>query len=226
MKLNFTLLILLLAVVTSCKKTSKVDLTLSTSGKLTYKMLDDAGKGLPNVKVSLFDYINDFGNGTILLDTRYTDQNGLVDFGDLNPKTYLIVPDSPMVNKVKYAPKEFMQVVTGKTKDKEVKVSDYSGTYNFKVNNSGGSTFPLKNVGILMIPSNKFSYDSSAASYFAVADFKGICDDSGLVSFKVPSNKFYTIFLYNTITNASLGTVNNYTIEKDATVNMPLYVYY
>jgi hypothetical protein len=226
MKLNFTLLMLLLAVATSCKKTSNVDLTLSTSGKLTYKMLDDAGKGLPNVKVSLFDYINDFGNGTILLDTRYTDQNGLVDFGDLNPKTYMVVPDSPMVNKVKYVPKEFIQVITGKTKDKEVKVSDYSGTYNFAVKNSGNSNFPLKNVGILMIPSNKFSYGSSATLYFNVADFKGVSNDLGQASFKVPSNKYYTIFLYNTITNASMGTVNNYTIENNATVNMPLYVYY
>lgn len=226
MKLNFTLLILILAVATSCKKTSNVDLTLSTSGKLTYKMLDDAGKGLPNVKVSLFDYVNDFGTSTILLDTRFTDQNGLVDFGDLNPKTYLVVPDSPMVNNVKYVPKEFIQVVTGKTKDKVLKVSEYSGTYNFTVKNSNNGNFPAKNIGILMIPSNRFSYGSSASPYLNVADFKGTSNDLGQVSFKVPSNKLYTVFLYNTITNNSLGTMNNYMIEKNATVNMPLYVYY
>jgi len=222
MKSKFTLLILLLAVFASCKKNNDVEVTVSTSGKLTYKMLDDSGKGLPNVKVSLFDNLGTYNNnGAILLDTRLTDQNGLADFGDLNPKTYMVIPDSPMVNNVKYYILDYVQVVTGKTKNKEVKVSDNSGTFNFTVKSNYNNQL-LKDIGILMIPYNKFTYQSSATGFFNIADYKGVTNDAGFVSFKVPSNKMYSIYIYNITTNASYGTVNYNTVLPNATINMPL----
>lgn len=225
MKYKFTLFILLSLALTSCKKTTDVDVTVSNSGKLTYQLLDDAGKGLPNVKISLFDFLDNYSNTSILLDTKTTDQNGIADFGSLNPRNYLIVPDSPMVNNIKYNIQDYVQVLTGTTKQKAVKVSDFSGTFNFTVYNYYNNYLPQKNIGVLMIPTEKYTYSASAATYLSIADYKGVSNDAGLVSFKVPSNKQYTIFLYNTTTNASYGTTNYGTVATNATVNQSLYVY-
>ncbi|KKX47582.1 hypothetical protein [Sphingobacterium sp. IITKGP-BTPF85] len=120
MKLKLTFLMLLLAVLVSCKKTTNVDVSLSNSGKLSYRLTDEAGKGIPNVKLSLFDRLeNYYSDNNILIDERLTDANGLVDFGDLNPKSYLIFADSAKVNNVNYIVKEYIQVVTGITKHKD-----------------------------------------------------------------------------------------------------------
>lgn len=217
MKLKLTFLILFLAVFTSCKKTTNVDIELSTSGKLTYKLTDDAGKGLPNVKVSLFDRHN-YSNTTFLLDARLTDPNGQVDFGDLNPNNYLIVADSAKVNNVSYSIQEYVQVITGSVKHKETKVTDHSGTFTLTVK-SYNNNQPLKNIGVMMIPLNKFNYSSTTVSNLKVADFSGVTNDSGLITFKIPSNITYTTYLYNTVTNASFNYNNGISVQKDATVN-------
>ena len=217
------LFILLIAVLASCKKTTNVDISLSTSGKLTYKLLDDAGKGMPNVAVSLFDNLNNSSNTTILLDKRLTDEKGIADFGDLNPHNYLVVPDSPMVNNVKYNIPEYIQVLTGVTKNKEVKVSAYSGTFNISVM-SYSTGLPLKNIGILVIPTNKFNYDS-ATSDPNVADYKGVSNDAGLASFKVPSQKEYCVFLYNLTTKAFYGYHNYKLVQTNQTEKISMIVY-
>ncbi|PTS99901.1 hypothetical protein DBR11_11325 [Pedobacter sp. HMWF019] len=224
MKSKFTLFILLLAILASCKKTTNVDVTVSTSGKLSYKLLDGSGKGLPNVKVSLFDNLeNYYYTSRILLDTRTTDQNGLADFGDLNPRNYLLIPDSPMVNNVKYSIQDYVQVTAGKTKIKEVKVTDCVGTFTFLIK-SYFTSLPAKNIGILLIPANKSFYSSTATPYLNIADYKGITDDSGSASFKVPSNKEYVACIYNTTTNVYYNLINSMTVQTNAIFNMPVYI--
>ncbi|SMC94722.1 hypothetical protein [Pedobacter nyackensis] len=224
MKSKLTFLILLLAVFTSCKKTTNVEVKLSTSGKLTYKLTDDAGKGLPNVKVSLMDRQDNYSNTTILLDARLTDPNGQVDFGDLNPKNYLLVTDSPKVNNVTYFIQEYVQVITGAVKHKETKVTDHSGTFTMTVR-SYNNNQPLKNIGVIMIPSNKFNYTFSTTVNLKVADFSGVTNDAGLITFKIPSNKSYAVYLYNTLTNASYNYNNSVSVQKDATLNYSMTIY-
>src|SRR5690606_3165249 len=108
MKLKLAYLMLLSVVFASCKKTTEVDLSISNSGKLTYKLTDASGKGLPNVKVSLYDHLDSYyASNSILIDERRTDGNGQVDFGDLNPKSYLIVADSAKVNNVNYIVRDY-----------------------------------------------------------------------------------------------------------------------
>lgn len=222
MKSNFTFLILFLAVLTSCKKTTNVDVKLSTSGKLSYKLSDNAGKGLPNIKVSLFDRTDNYNS--ILLDSRSTDPNGEVDFGDLNPNNYMIVADSAKVNNVAYYVQEYVQVITGANKHKEIKVTDFSGTYTMAVKGSN-NVQPLKNIGVLMIPSNKFNYSSTTAANLKYAEFSGVTNEAGLITFKIPSNKTYYVYLYNTTTNASYGYVNSVSVLKDGTVNYTANLY-
>ncbi|MGQ7855987.1 hypothetical protein ACUN24_17275 [Pedobacter sp. WC2501] len=225
MKSKLTLLILLVAAFAACKKTTNVDVTLSTSGKLTYRLTDDAGKGLANVKVSLFDRTDTYySNYNILLETRLTDPNGLADFGDLNPNNYLLVADSAKVNNVAYLVQEYVQVRTGAVKAKETKVTDYSGTFALSVR-SYNNNQPLKNIGVIMIPSNKFNYASTTAANLKVADFSGVTNDAGLINFKIPSNKQYLVYLYNTVTNASYNYNNGVSVQKDATVNYLMTIY-
>lgn len=224
MKSKLTLLILLLAVFISCKKTTNVDVQLSTSGKLTYKLTDDAGKGLPNVKVSLFDRQDYYSSTTILLETRLTDANGQADFGDLNPDNYLLIADSAKVNNVAYLVQEYVQVITGAVKNKETKVTDYSGTFGLTVRSYNNNQL-LKNVGVIMIPYNKYNYASSTATNLKVADFSGVTNDAGTITFKIPSSKQYYVYLYNTVTNASYNNTNSVSVQKDATVNYSMNVY-
>ncbi|NQX39237.1 hypothetical protein SAMN05421820_102393 [Pedobacter steynii] len=225
MKSKFTLLILLLAIFASCKKTTNVDVKLSTSGKLSYRLTDDAGKGLPNVKVSLFDRQDNYSNTNILLDTRLTDPNGLADFGDLNPNNYLLVADSPKVNNIAYFIQEYVQVITGAVKQKEVKVTDHSGTFNIVVKSYNNPNQPLKNIGVMMIPSAKFNYSLSTVANLKVADASGLTNADGLVTFKVPSNKQYTIYLYNSVTNAVFNYNGNLLVQKGATYSYTTGVY-
>jgi len=224
MKSNLALLMLFMTVFISCKKTTNVDVQLSTSGKLTYKLTDDAGKGLSNVKVSLFDRQDYYQSNTFLLDTRLTDANGLADFGDLNPDNYLLVADSAKVKNVAYLVQEYVQVITGAVKNKETKVTDFSGTFGLTVRSYNNNQL-LKNIGVIMIPYNKYSYSSSTATNLKVADFSGVTNDVGAITFKIPSAKQYYVYLYNTVTNASYNNTNSVSVQKDATVNYTMNVY-
>jgi len=214
---------MLLAVTTSCKKTTNVDVELSTSGKLVYKLTDDAGKGLPNVAVSLFDR-QGYYSSDVLLDKQVTDANGQIDFGDLNPSNYMLLADSAKVNNVSYQVQEWVQVITGSAKEKETKVTDFSGSLTVKVYSSNNQ--PLKNIGLLIIPSRKYNSSYPTASQLKVADFSGTTNDAGLATFKIPSNKDYVIYLYNTVTNAQYNTGYNYlSIQKGSTIDHSIYVY-
>ena len=219
MKSKLTILILFLAVFTSCKKTTNIEVTTPTTGEFSYKLLDDAGKGLSNVKVSIFDQTEE----RLVLQEVFTDKNGIADFGRLNSGTYLIRADSPVVNKVKYPIQEYVQVLTGKPKHREIKVSDYSGTFNFTVLNT--SQNPQKNLGILMIPKDNYIYGLPTTSYFDVADYKGVSDAKGFISFKVPANKEYMVYIYNITTNVRYDSGGILSIQKDAILNSNLYIY-
>jgi hypothetical protein len=224
MKLKFTLAILLLASLSACKKTTNVDVSLSTSGKLTYKIMDDSGKGMPNIRISLFDNVDKNQNTRDLLDSQISNQDGQVDFGDLNPSNYLVVPDSPVVNNVKYNVQDYVQVITGTTKNRAVKVSDFSGTYNFKIFNYNKNHVQA-NVGILMIPTQRYIYQDNAPHYFSLADYKGVTDANGLLTFKVPSNKEYTIYVYNTTTNIPYMVGSANILERNQTSNLTFNIY-
>lgn len=215
---------MLLAFLTSCKKTTNVDMSLSTSGKLTYRLLDDSGKGIPNLRISLFDNIDKNLNSKVLIDSKITNQDGQVDFGDLNPSNYLVAPDSVSLNNVKYNVQDYVQVITGAAKNREVKVSDFSGTYNFKaINYNKNQGQP--NVGILMIPTPSYIYLADMSQYVKLADYKGVTDAKGLLSFKVPSNKEYTIYVYNTTTNAAYMVSSFNVIERNQIFNQNYIIY-
>lgn len=216
---------LLLALFTSCKKTTNVDVHLANSGKLIYRLVDDDGKGLPNVKVSLFDRADYYyTSSSVLLDARSTDANGKIDFGELNPSNYQLIADSAKVSRITYSVQEYIQVVPGVTKEKETKVSDHSGTFVLTVT-AYNSSQPLRNIGVMMVPANKFNYSYGTSGNLASADFRGVTNESGSITFKIPSNKPYTVCVYNTVTNVVLNYNNGVAVQKDATVAFSMNLY-
>lgn len=218
MKLKLAYLMLLSLAFVSCKKTTEVEMSLSNSGKLSYRLTDANGKGLSNVKVSLFDHLDSYyASNSILIDERRTDGNGQVDFGDLNPKSYLIVADSAKVNNVNYIVRDYVQVTTGMTRNKETKVTDFSGTLVVKVT-SYYTNQPAKNVGVLIIPASNYEYEQYISKSLATAEFKGVTGENGIATFKIASGKDYVVCLYNTTTlsNVSSGTTS---VQKGTTRN-------
>ncbi|APU97997.1 hypothetical protein BV902_18000 [Sphingobacterium sp. B29] len=218
MKLKLAYLMLIAIAFVSCKKTTEVEMSLSNSGKLTYKLTDANGKGLSNVKISLFDHLDSYyASNSILIDERRTDGNGQVDFGDLNPKSYLIVADSAKVNNVNYTVRDYVQVTTGMTKNKETKVTDFSGTLVVKVT-SYNTNQPAKNIGVLIIPFNNYEYEQYISKNLANAEFKGVTGENGIATLKIASGKDYVVLLYNitTLSNLNWGTTS---IQKGMTMN-------
>lgn len=147
------------------------------------------------------------------------------DFGDLNPKNYQLLVDSVKVNNMAYVVQEYVQVVNGGVKQKETKVTDHSGTFTLLVRSAYNNNQPLKNVGVIIIPSNKFNYSSSTAFNLKIADFSGVTNDNGLITLKIPSNKSYTVYLYNTVTNSSYNNNSNLYVQKDGTASYSVNVY-
>ena len=223
MKSKLTLFILIFGTLTSCEKTTNVDVIVSTSGKLNYKLVDDSGKGVPNVKVSLYDILGNYASYHALIDQGTTDAEGIVDFGDLNPQTYLVRADSAIVNNVGYMVQEHVQVTTGAGKQKETKVTDFSGTLSVTVQSYNGQR--LRNIGIAVVPANRFDYRSDTNYFLRVADFKVLTDDTGTVILKIPSDKEYVLYFYNSVTNAAYNNYQHVSVQKGREYQYSTYIY-
>ncbi|WP_157258197.1 SpaA isopeptide-forming pilin-related protein [Pedobacter ginsenosidimutans] len=231
MKCKIMVLFGLFILALSCKKITNVNLVDGVnSGKLSYKLVDDAGKGLAGTKVSLYDakvVLNtSYPSANALIATIRTDQDGVAYFSDLLPKNYLVICDTAIVNKARYRTDEFVQVVADTDKKKSVKVSAFSGTLNLTLISTSDYRSPLKNVGVVAYPVNDIKLNSGNVSdVINSSSLKGVTDASGLVSLKLPSNIPFDFIVYN-LTNRNLGYgYGNYSVAKDTKSNMTLYSY-
>jgi len=231
MKCKIMVLFGLFILALSCKKITNVKLVDGVnSGKLSYKLVDDAGKGLAGTKVSLYDakvVLNtSYPNANALIATIRTDQDGIAYFPELLPKNYLVICDTAIVNRARYRTDEFVQVVADTEKKKSVKVSAFSGTLNLTLISTGDYRSPLKNVGVVAYPVNDIKLNSAnVADVINSSSLKGVTDASGLVSLKLPSNIPFDFIVYN-LTNRNLGYgYGNYSVAKDTKSNMTLYSY-
>ncbi|QDW24831.1 hypothetical protein FFJ24_008405 [Pedobacter sp. KBS0701] len=231
MKCKIMVLFGLFILALSCKKITNVKLVDGlNSGKLSYKLVDDAGKGLTGTKVSLYDAQNilntSYPNANALVATIRTDQDGVAYFPELLPKNYLVICDTAIINNVRYRTDEFVQVVADTEKKKTVKVSEFSGILNLTLISSSDYRSPLKNVGVVAYPVNDIKLNSgNIADVINSSALKGVTDASGLVSIKLPSNISFDFIVYN-LTNRNLGYgYGNYNIAKDAKISATLYSY-
>lgn len=229
MKFRIILLFGLSVLMLSCKKITNVTLVDSPStGKLSYKLNDDQGIGLAGVKVSLYDTEADlntsFPNPNTSVATVLTDQTGIAHFSDLLPKNYLVITDSPTVNKVKYRTDEFVQIVAGQEKEKILKVSEFSGFFNVRLISNNDYRTPLKNLGVAVRPINSVQPNSDNIADIAEGlTLKGVTDENGFVSIKVPSNINFDFIVYHLV-HRNLGWgYGNYSVGKDQKNVITLY---
>ena len=223
------LLVFLACIVVSCEKITNAKLVNSaTTGKLSYKIVDDEGKGLSAVRVSVYKYISNseginFDSST-LIDTVRTDENGVAMFSELFPENYLLVTDSPMVNKVKYNTREFVQVVAGLEKEKVTKASEFSGSLRIVLTSNLDYRTLLSNTGVAAIPYDTQYISSDVKGYAERAVITGITNDQGLVVLKIPSNVPYYIMVYRLDKGIIDYWFDSYMLEKGASSLVKLYL--
>jgi len=231
MKYKIILLLALSVFVSACKKVTNVKLIDGpTAGKLSYKLSDDAGKGLAGVKVSVYDIGTYYSGGTpnpnALVSTVQTDQEGIAYFADLLPKNYLVTTDSASVNNVKYIADEFVQVVAGTEKKKTIKVSEFSGLLNITLLSYNDYRTPLKNIGVLAYPTNAVQPNSAnVKTIINEAVLKGVTDVNGFVSIRVPSNVNFNFIIYNLTNNNLSYGFGGYRVTKGGSTVVSLYSY-
>ncbi|GAA4206606.1 hypothetical protein GCM10022289_27820 [Pedobacter jeongneungensis] len=231
MKCKIMALLGLFILALSCKKITNVKLVDGVnSGKLSYKLVDDAGKGLAGIKVSLYDaqisLNTSYPTPNALISTISTDQDGVANFSELLPKNYLVTADTAIVNQLRYRINEFVQVVANTDKKKSTKVSDFSGVLNLTLISTSDYRTPLRNVGVVAYPVNDIKLNSgNVAEIISSSALKGVTDANGFVSFRLPSNINFDFIVYN-LTNRNLGYgYGSYSVAKDIKSNTTLYSY-
>lgn len=202
---NLFLLVFILSFV-SCNKNDEMTVYLKTSGRLTAQLVDNNGNILTNTNVKLYEYFNSgYGNSSVLLDEIKTNSKGRVDFGDLNARSYTLVVDTPKVNGIKYIPTKVVQVISASTKDININVQEYVGTVEWKIEMNN---LAFAGLNVLVIPNNSYSSNDGLSVLKKKAEFVGVTDNSGHVSFTLPSNRYFSFIAYLNDTYTHLDSHN------------------
>lgn len=214
----------------SCEKTTNIHFVDSpATGKLNYTLVDDSGKGLSEVKVSIYrndaSFDVDFLEPRFLVDSLKTNADGTAIFSDLVPGDYKLIADSLMVNNVKYNSREMVQVVAGKEKKRVTKASEFTASLNITVISKADYRTPLKDIKVVATP---FPLNSTAAnirSTINAAYFHGVSNAKGFVSLKIPSSIPYYLTAYNPYTNSISPSNEGYIIRKNGSYTLYFYGY-
>ena len=176
---------------------------IKDSGTLTVKLVDNNNSPLPDIKIKLYNQqspiydvksnlINLYGS---ILDDGKTDNNGVVNFGELNAGTYYIEADTPKVNGVKYHPQKAFQVIANHSKKITINVEEYTGTLQMLFLNLTNLT-PFQDLTVLLVPSENYISNSTIDNYTTLAEYNTTTDASGYVTFKLPSDRFFYVIVY------------------------------
>ncbi|PRY52779.1 hypothetical protein B0I27_105248 [Arcticibacter pallidicorallinus] len=226
MKVKFIILLGLSTLMISCKKITHVTLVEpSKPGTLSYQLIDDLGRGLSGVKISLYSAMikgGDAGAFITPIELSRTDREGFVNFANLLPGNYRVVSDSAMVNGIIYPTSEYVQVISNLEKKKTVKASDFSGTLKIKLLSNSEPKYPLKNMVLIAYPHVGPEW-SNPRSLVESARLKGITDENGLAEIKVPCNFQYGVIIYNPQNDAVADRSGNYRVDQGGQTNTTVY---
>jgi len=226
MKFNIVILFALLTTMVSCKDVVNVNIVdEEITGKLSYKLIDDEGKGLSGVKVKLYNMKNETSPNAPTLDrlvaVAYTNQDGIVYFEELIPDIYSFTADSAIVNGDRYRLQDYAQIVGGVERKKIVKVSDFSGVFNIGVEGKGKVG---RNLGVAVFPANTIpTHTGSLAELIKKTKFKGVTDENGKVSIRVPSDIAVQFVVYDLSYSNFAPNSTNSSVKKDRRYSTTLY---
>lgn len=227
---RFLMLLPLLFVLVSCEKITNIRYVDSPgTGKLNYKVVDDSGRGISKVKVSV--YLNDRFSDFTYLDNRFivdsarTDAEGIAIFSDLLPGNYKLVTDSPVVDNIKYNPREIVQVVAEKDKKKVTKASDFYGNLKINMQSMADYSTPLKNIQVVATPMPLNITAANIKSLIDAAYIQGTTNVNGVVTLKIPSNITYYITMYNPKSTARSSWSQGIVIQRNSEFSFLDYMY-
>lgn len=228
MKTKLLLLLGLPALMGSCEKTSYITLVEPDKpGRLSYQIVDDSGKGMVGLKVSLYDTsIRPIGlevNPDNPIDTRRTNPDGVADFNDLLPGNYKVVSDSAAINGILYRTYEYIQVISNLEKKKTVKASDFSGILKVKLLSSQDRKTVLSNMGIVAYRYGRGPDAKNVKNFVASAVLKAVTDENGMASIKVPFDAQYNIIVYSLTSGDGVDQFGSHTISKGEETKVTIY---
>lgn len=225
MNIKYTLLLILVSLLLSCKKETNVVVTNITTGKLSYKLVDNSGKGLSGVKVSISENSSNNSMNYVPIESIMTNQDGVAEFSEHAAGNYRISADTAVADQVKYLAREDVQVVAGINKKKETKVTDFTGTINVTVRSRRDYVTLLPNIMVVAQPYPFYNDASSVHEIVESAKIKGVTNALGVATLKIPSNIRYYIILYTIGAGIYSTEAEVISLSKDEKRSYSLYTY-
>ena len=229
MRSIIAILILFATIILSCKKVTNVQFTSINTGTLSYKLIDDSGKGLPGIRISLYDNLTNVSGSyydtSKFIKSMVTNQDGVAVFEDMKPEIYLAIADSVTIDKLKYTSREFVQVVASVNKLKEAKVSSVTGNLTITVRSKRDNSTLLTNIGVAAIPFPVYTDPNLLRQIINAAPIKSISNANGVVTLKLPANMPYYILLYTLDMGVIAAYTENITLSQGENRLMQLTTY-
>jgi len=209
-KIFYFLLVGLVPFLASCDKEKTV--ILKQSGTLTFKVVDNNGKGIDNAKVFIGFY-----DETIINDS--TNASGVYKTEELLEGVYnFSIEAKKPGGKAPYRYSRSTQVIAGENKTVEVNPFEYSSKVTITLRDNYNYD-PLASTDVLICPD---IYVNSLEEYKKMAYYTGKTNAEGVVSFNEIPYNYYTIVYY--IDNGRYWTRDSYV--NDPTESFTFYAYY
>ncbi len=182
----------------SCSKDESLEVILKQSGNLSATLKQKDGTPISDEVVYLYDF-------NTQMDSKKTDANGNVNFGECLEGYYKLVVEDIDVNNVTYSINQQIQVISGSSKNIELIPEDYVGSVTFKalernVNDDEKYIYePLSGVTAFIISSEDYSlysYDINELLIHTIV--QGITAENGEVEIEnIPANQNFVIVYFH-----------------------------
>jgi hypothetical protein len=186
----------------SCSKNNEMTVTLKTSGSLKVKLTDAKGNAIANKRIKLYDYYSSSSSSSssTVLDQQKTDNNGEVDFGELNASTYAVVCDTTKVNGIVYSPIKQVQIISANSKYLTINAESFSGTIRYTINkksSTNGTSIiaPFSELKYILVSQESYISYNYFSDLIPKAQYSGTTGSDGVIEIKAATGN-YELYIY------------------------------
>ena len=208
---NLILSFLVVTFLWSCSEDSEMTVILKESGELKIELLQN-GTPITETMVYLLPQMSmkirkvDLTNIEYAIDMKKTDEDGMVDFGEVNAGNYVIVTGGVVIGSLVYLPERTVQVISDAKKTYTIDVLDYVGSISITVNtyNIGTSVWePASGYKVAIVLEEDTYLSLPVEDLIDLAIDEKITGVSGIVTFDLPSGYWYSAIVYTTFEDAT-----------------------
>lgn len=201
---NIILLITILISLLSCSDETEYTVILKESGSLEVQLMQNEIP-IANETIYLipqtYDY-NDYKSpiDQYAVDYIETDENGNVDFGEVNAGNYFIATNGIEINNKTYFPVRILQIISGNSKSVTIDAIDYVGSIHLTITEYDyeyGYT-PLSGVKVAIITEDDYYNANNFDEWMENIIEEKTTDSNGEVSYTLPSGQRYYAIMYIT----------------------------